>query len=173
MKNLVRITIVILILICISFFIYGIIKKSSKKASIEEKISSLPEFSFVDVDGKVFSSTYIKEGPVLIVKFHPECEHCQYEISEILSSKIPLNPVKVLFITNSSKENAIQFFSQFDKSRLVDSRILIDTAFLFMEIFGKDLVPSNYIYDKDLKLRKALYGEYKVEVIEKLLGLNE
>jgi hypothetical protein len=173
MKNLARITIIILILSSLTYLMYGIIRKSGEKSTIERRISSLPDFSFVDLNGSGFYSRDIKEGPVLIVKFHPECEHCQYEVSEILNSKIPHSRTKVLFITNSSKENSIRFFSQFDKSKLVYSSILLDTAYIFSEIFGKDIVPSNYIYDTELKLKEVLYGEYKVDVLEKLLGIYE
>ncbi|HUX97579.1 MAG TPA: hypothetical protein VMV47_17735 [Bacteroidales bacterium] len=173
MRKFVGVTFIFLLFIVLIFLVYGIVKKSGEKALIENRIATLPKFSFVDLECNLFSSDSINEGPLLIVKFHPECEHCQYEISEIFHSSIPFSGTKILFITNSSREKTKQFFSQFDKSVMSQAIILIDSSYAFSNIFGKDIVPSNYIYDRDLKLTRALYGEYKIEIMEKLLGLHE
>ena len=173
MRKLITGIVALLLLFTISFLVAGIVRKSNEKEITDNRISSLPVFTFVDLTGEKFSSGCIREGPVLIVKFHPECEHCQYEISEILRSKIPGSGIKVLLITNAGRKNVLDFLSQFDITGYHNIIPLIDTAFIFSDVFGKDLVPSNYIYNKELKLVKALYGEYKIEKIQNLLGLGE
>jgi hypothetical protein len=47
--------------------------------------------------------------------------------------------------------------------------VLSDTAFIFSELFRTDVIPSNFIYNKDLKLVKALRGETTIETITKYL----
>ena len=66
----------------------GIIKKINADKKLNEKISYLPSFSLTNLENKAFSSSEVKSGPVLIMHFHPECEHCQYEISEILKDNV-------------------------------------------------------------------------------------
>ena len=157
----------------LSFLVFGITRKTKEKALMEEQISKLPSFSFVMLDNTVYNSDNIKEGPVLIVRFHPECEHCQYEISELLKSKIPDSGIKVLLISDAERNIVISFLNQFNISEKQKIIPLLDTAFVFGEIFGKDIVPSTYIYNKDLELVEVLPGEYKIETILSYLEEGE
>jgi hypothetical protein len=50
---------------------------------------------------------------------------------------------------------------------------MTDTAYALADIFSRNVIPSNYIYNKELKLVKALYGEYKIETILKYLEPRE
>jgi hypothetical protein len=47
--------------------------------------------------------------------------------------------------------------------------VLSDTAFVFSELFRTDVIPTNFIYDEDLKLIKILKGETTIETITKYL----
>lgn len=173
MRRIIVISVVTIFLLVISYFVFGIVKKTRERSIIEEQISKLPSFSFTTLQDTLFNSLIIKEGPVLIVRFHPECEHCQYEISELFRSKITESGVKVLLITGADKDMVISFLDQFSISQRESVITLLDTAFIFNEIFGADIVPSNYIYNKDLELVKVLNGEYKIETILKYLGKSE
>jgi len=155
------------------YLVYGIISKIDVRMSKDEEIMTLPSFSFPDLSGRIIHSDSISEGPVLIVKFHPECEHCQYEINEILNSPITKTGTKIYLITNAGKEKTVEYISGYKVNEVHNLNILLDTAGIFGEIFGRDMVPSNFIYNRDLELITALYGEYKVESIMKYLGINE
>jgi len=155
------------------YLIYGIMSKIDARKSSAEKIMTLPAFSFPDLSGRIINSDSISEGPVLIVKFHPECEHCRYEINEILSSPITKTGTKIFLITNAGKGKTAEYISGFNFNEVHNLYILIDTAGVFGEIFGRDMVPSNFIYNRNLELVTALYGEHKVESIMKFLGINE
>lgn len=157
----------------LAYLIYGIMSKIDARKSSAEKIMTLPAFSFPDLSGRIINSGSISEGPILIVKFHPECEHCRYEINEILSSPITKTGTKILLITNAGKEKTAEYISGFNVNEVHNLNILIDTAGVFGEIFGRDMVPSNFIYNRNLELVTALYGEHKVESIMKFLGINE
>ena len=171
-KILIFIVITIFILL-ISFTVYGIFIKTMKKENNEKSISRLPSFSFITLEGNSFDSRTIFEGPVLIVRFHPECDHCSYEISQIMKSKIHESCGKILFVTSAEMNDVVRFMSQFETSEKGGVITLLDTSSVFNNIFGKDVIPSNYIYNKRLELVKALYGEYKTETILKYLNANE
>ena len=160
-------------IVATSLLIIGIIHKFHINRHFEERIKELPTFSFQLLNKKSFSSCEIKEGPLLVVHFHPECEHCQYEIAGILKSKIIKPHLKVLLIANANPDSVIQFMNRFPISETQDVITLIDTANAFKNSFGETIVPSNYLYDKDLKLIKVLYGEYKLETIMKLFDISE
>ncbi len=173
MRRYILILIIAVFTLLISYFAYSIIRKTLKSKILYEQISRLPSFSFTTMDGDSYNSGTITEGPVLIVRFHPECEHCQYEISEIVKSKIPASGVTVLLISDASRDMVEKFLEQYNLSEGQRVIPLLDKAFIFKEIFGQDIVPSNYIYNKDLKLVKTLFGEYKIESILNYLGLSE
>ena len=157
----------------LSVLISGIVRKMLKEDRVYEKISSLPPFSFMTLERDDFHSSEIKRGPLLIIRFHPECEHCQYEISQILNSDIPDIVTKALLISNDNPDSIKAFLKQFNYTDYPSIIILADTADSFNRIFGKDIVPSNYIYNKDLKLTKVLFGEVKSETIRKYLLKSE
>jgi len=173
MKKLFLLLVITLLFIVFSVLITGLYKKIKYHIDAEQQISVLPLFSLPKINGTSFSTSEIDVGPVLIVRFHPECEHCRYELKEILNSRLIEKQNKVLLISNSTKENVSAFLSQFDINGRENIVPLLDTAFIISDIFRKDIIPSNYIYDKNLKLVKALYGEYKTETILKYLESGE
>jgi hypothetical protein len=153
-----------------AILITGVIRKVHNKALIKEKIATLPSFSFMTLTNKVFSSSEIQKGPLLIIRFHPECEHCRYEISEILKSNIPASDTKVILISSAHADSLRRFLNQFHYSDYKSVIALADTSYAFGDIFGSDVIPSNYIYNKELNLVKVMYGEVKTETIYKYLN---
>jgi hypothetical protein len=173
MRRTSLISVAVLFILFLSVLISGIIRKMSKEARVDEKIAYLPSFSFRTLEEDDFHSSEIEKGPVLIIRFHPECEHCQYEISQILKSDIPDIVSKALLISNDDPDSIKVFLKQFNYADHPSITVLADTADIFNSIFGKDIVPSNYIYNKDLKLIKVLFGEVKTETIRKYLLISE
>jgi len=173
MRKLVLGVILTLFVLVAVFLITGINRKSNEKREIAEKISTLPAFSFTSLTNVSFNSSEIKTGPVLIVHFHPECSHCQYEISEILKSSIPAKCTNVIMISSAEKDTIKKFMDQFSYKDMPAVIPLADTSYLFGDIFGSSKVPSNYIYNRELNLVKAIYGEVKTETILKYIEEGE
>lgn len=173
MRKIILGSVIIIVVLFISFLIIGMGKKVQNRKLITEKIARLPSFSFMKLSNESFNSSEIKKGPVLIVHFHPECEHCKYEISEILKSDIPASGTSVIMVSSADPYELRKFFSQFDYSDYPAINVLVDSSYIFGNIFGSDVVPSNYIYNKDLNLVKVLYGEVKTETILKYLHDSE
>jgi hypothetical protein len=173
MKRFIIISVIAIFILTLCFLVLGITRKTKEKALLEEQISRLPSFSFITLERTLFNSGSIKEGPILIVRFHPECEHCQYEISELLKSKIFETGAKILLISDAEQDMVISFLDQFNITEKQDIIPLLDTAYVFSEVFGSDIVPSNYIYNRNMELVKVLKGEYKVESILKYLETGE
>jgi hypothetical protein len=173
MRKVIQGVIFIAFFLSLALLITGFIGKMLRVKAISEKIETLPEFSFSTLSMDDFHSSEIKEGPVLIVRFHPECEHCQYEISQILKSDIPVLVSRVLLISSDNPDSIRRFLIQFDYASCHSIIPLSDTSDSFGTIFGKDIVPSNYIYNKELKLVKVIFGETKTETIRKYIMISE
>ena len=164
---------ILMVIFLTSFFVIGTVRKVQKHRLIEDKISRFPPFSFMTLSNRLFNSSEIKDGPILVVHFHPECEHCQYEISEIFKSNIPKSFTKVFLISSAHLDSIRNFLKQFNYTDYKSVIPLVDTSFSFQEIFGKGSIPSSYVYSRKLKLIKAFHGEVKTENILNLLQQGE
>jgi hypothetical protein len=173
MRNIFRRAILSAFILILILLVSGIIRKLSEEKLKKEKSGSLPAFTFLTLDENIFNSSQIKKGPVIIIRFHPECEHCQYEISQILESDIPGLVTNFLMISSAPPDSISKFLNQFHYSDYTTIIPLVDTNDSFSTFFGKDIVPSNYIYNKELKLVKIIFGEVKVETIRKHLLVSE
>ena len=104
MRKIILVVVLIVFALSATLLGLGIGSKIQKQRQIAEKIQQLPSFSFSTLTGKSFSSSEIRKGPVLIIRFHPECEHCQYEITEILKSNIPVSGTLVIMVSSADKD---------------------------------------------------------------------
>lgn len=173
MRKIISGVVIVVFALSAMLLIIGIINKVKKHKELTEKIIRLPSFSFMTLTNESFNSSEIRMGPVLVVRFHPECEHCQYEITEILWSNIPASATNVILVSSAHPDSIRRFLSQFNYSDYSSIIPLVDTSCTFGAIFGSDIVPSNYIYNKELNLVKVLQGEVKTETILKYLQLSE
>jgi thiol-disulfide isomerase/thioredoxin len=173
MRKIVLSLVLLIFIMAASYLIYGTVSKIQKHKLTEERISKLPYFSFVTLNNKSFSSGEIKDGPVLIVRFHPECDHCKYEITNLLKSKIPSHGISIILVSSADRDSISKFLDQFNMDDYPLVIPLVDTSFIFSDIFGSDYVPSNYIYNKEHNLVKAFPGEVKTGTILKYLLLGE
>jgi thiol-disulfide isomerase/thioredoxin len=165
------------LLICIGLFVIilsgAIIMKTHNKKLFDDKLSKFPTFSFSTISGQVFNSDAISSGPVLVVHFHPECDHCQYELSEIFNNKASFNGVKVLLISSATLDVTENFAHQIGYTSSPDILILVDSTDKFGEIFNTNIIPANFIYSRKLELIKVLQGEHKLETILKYTSEEE
>ena len=154
------------------YMVFVLIRKTGEQKSKMERLESLPDFSLMTVDGKIFDSRDIEKGPVLVVRFHPDCDHCMYEIPDILGSEIP-GIVKALILISDDHPDSIKGFMS--RYRIITGRsvwILADTTGVSGDIFG-DGIPSCYIYNKRLRLVRSFRGEVKAEVLARYLREDE
>jgi hypothetical protein len=156
-----------------AFLVAGIIAKTRENRIEAARIMKLPAFSFMTLEQTPFSSSEIKKGPVLLIRFHPECEHCQYEVGEIMKTRIPVSKARVLMVSDAGADEVKKFFSPYDLRSCPSVTVLLDTAAAWGEIFGRDVAPSVYIYDEELVLLKAIYGEVRTETLVRYLDKCE
>ena len=169
-----------ILIIIISFFAgsalflaFGIAKKIRDVKQIEEKIKTLPSFTFLTLDNEEFSSEEIMSGPLLIVRFHPECEHCHYEISELIKNHSDLSEGLILLVSDAPSDSIREFMELYSGFRVAGILPLADPFFQFGKNFGNDIVPSNYLYNRNLSLVRVFYGEVKHDVITRLMMKDE
>lgn len=167
-----KIIIVVIGLIALSFaslLTYKIVKKYSQNSAIAFHKQSLPNFKLYNQDLKPFYANALKKNhSVCIFYYNAECEHCQYEATQINKMINAFKNTQVLMVsTNAPKETA-----GFAKTYGLDKASFIwlyDKEYSFYKWFGKSVAPSVYIYNKKHKLVKEYTGEVKIEAVLKYL----
>lgn len=167
-KTVARLT-VALILLAVIMLTAGIIRKAGTANEIAERIKTLPDFTFPNVNGDLFISSEITRGPLLVTYFHPECEHCQSEISSLFESNFLDGNIKVVLVSYADPGRIREFMDQFKTEYDTMLWVLSDTLMDFREIFGTEIIPSNFIYDENLRLVRDLKGVIRTETILKQL----
>jgi len=173
MKKYMIITVVSVFTMVLLILIAGISSGLRANATKAEEGESLPDFTLATTGHKRFCSSEIKGGPLLIVHFNPECEHCRYEIRSMIHSSLPSLGYRVLLITEAPADSVMRFIKADSLGMYSSFTVLLDTAGVFSDKFGSSFIPANFIYDKELRLVKALEGEYKTVTLIRYLSDNE
>jgi peroxiredoxin len=162
-------SIFIIIAVLATFLAIGIAGKIHKSNIVKEKIKTLPSFSFKKLNDTIFNANEIKEGPVLILFFHPECEHCQYQITSFFKKWVQTRDIHVLLVSNAEKSEIKSFVKENKLPDYPGLNVLVDEADTFRDYFGIEQVPATFIYNKQLNLVKCFQGEVRPETILKYL----
>ena len=151
------------------FLISGIFIKKAKAEQAAERIKRLPDLVLNDIRGDTFRTDQIHSGPLLITFFHPDCDHCKYEISSFIGGGL-LDYHLTVLLFSSADEDAIELFMQ--QLNISDSQsmhVFKDTNFELSELFGATIMPSNFLYNDSLQLVKVFKGSTRLEAILKYL----
>lgn len=154
------------------FLIYNIIKKYNHNKMVASQKKILPGFQLYTQEEKPFSTKELQEHkPICIFYYNAECEHCQYEATQISKNINAFKNTQVLMVsTNVPKETAV-----FAKTYHLDAAGFIwlyDKEYNFYKWFGRAITPSVYIYNAQRRLIKEYTGEVKVEAVTKYLSYD-
>ena len=151
------------------------IRKYEEKKKAELNVQSLPDVTFYSIGQKgVNLHEYSNEMPLILIYFHPMCEHCNYEAQEIRQNASAFANSQLVMITaDDSIARVEDFCNRHNLSELVNIDVLFDKDKTFENIFKKAIVPSFYVYGSDRRLKKRFLGETKPEAIIKFIHSSD
>ena len=137
------------------------------RKEIGNQIQTLQHCCFESLGGKeTCIDEFNPEQPTVIIYFNPECEHCQYEASEIGKSSDQFEKVNMVLITSDDSTLRIEAFAMKYHLWEVDNlTILIDRKRHFKNYFGTTVVPSLFLYGTNRKLFKVWKGEIQIKAV--------
>lgn len=159
-----------MVLSAICLLIALIYKTYQSKQDAEDRIQILQHCCFESLEGKqICIDEFAPSIPTVIIYFHPECEHCQYEAKEIGIHTSEFVNTNLIMITPDHSIQRIKDFAAKNHLWEIDNFILLlDKRIAFKHYFGTATIPSVFIY-KDNKLIKKYIGETKIEAILKAI----
>ncbi len=140
-----------------------------------EKIQTLQHCCFESLHGgQTCLDGFNPNQPTVIIYFNPECEHCQYEATEIGRQPDRFAKANMILITPDDSVKRIEAFADKYKLWQVDNLVvLLDRNFQFKNQFGTSVFPSVFIYGTNKRLLKQFVGEVKMEAVLKIIDGNE
>ena len=145
------------------------------KKETENHIQTLQHGCFESLNGgQICIDEFDPRKPTVIIYFHPECEHCQYEASEIGKNPERFGKVNTIMVTPDDSIKRVEVFAIKYRLWEVDNlTILLDRKNQFKNQFGASIIPSVFIYGSDKKLLKMYKGEVQMKVIVQIIEGNE
>jgi peroxiredoxin len=84
MRKTVKYLIIVIIGFVTGYLVVQVSSKYNEKKEAEIRIQTLPGVAFTSVFGDTINlQAFDRSLALVLVYFHPECEHCQYEAQEI------------------------------------------------------------------------------------------
>jgi thiol-disulfide isomerase/thioredoxin len=144
----------------------AIYQKIESNRRTANRVLVLPEFSFVTIDNKPFSTIDVpdSDSKIIIAHYNPECEHCQFMAKSLVQNSDRFNHVLIILITIADSASVSQFSNEYHLGRLQNILLLRDPKLQFEKTFGTSMIPSFFVY-KDKKLIKKIIGETKIETL--------
>jgi len=175
MRKLLKYLIGISLLAVASFLVLHTYQSYKTKKESVVKIQTVQHYCFESVSGgQVCIDGFNPDHPTIIIYFHPECEHCQYEASEIGKQPERFGKVNMIMVTPDDSIKRVDGFAMKYRLWEVDNlTILLDRKNQFENQFGTSIIPSVFIYGSDKKLLKIYKGEVQMKAILQIIEGNE
>ncbi len=161
-------TTIVLGLFGIGFFLlFKTYQSYNTQKEVTNRIQTLQHACFESLNGgQICIDEFDSRKPTVIIYFHPECEHCQYEALEIGRNARRFEEANLIMVTpDDSIKRLKDFASNYHLWEVDNLAILIDRKREFKKRFGSAVAPSVFIYGTDRKLVKTYKGETKIEAI--------
>jgi peroxiredoxin len=167
MKRLLKPVVLVLFFLVTGLFTWRIYTGYAKKQKIARAREMLPAACFASLRGnQVNLHDFGNLKPVIIIYFHPECEHCRYEAAEIGQHACDFEKCQLVMVTSDDSLARIEAFCANNQLWEVGNiEILTDKQNRFQEVFGKTAIPSVFIYNTERKLVRFFMGETKTDAI--------
>jgi peroxiredoxin len=152
----------------IAFKIY---KKYHQNKSAALQKHSLPNFQLYSQNLRHFNAAGLKSSlPVCIFYYNADCEHCQYEATQINKNIDAFRKTQVIMVSTNTPEETAAFSEKYNLNSYLFITWLYDKDYSFYKWFGNSPTPSVFIYNARHKLIKEYKGEVKIESVLKYLN---
>jgi peroxiredoxin len=169
MKKKVRILIALLLISLVGFLGYKITNTLKAKKEAAVRIQTIPNFSFFNLEGTVYTQKNLPNKPIVFVYFNSECDFCKSEATKIQERLVDFNNIQFVFISFEEVKTISQFAKHYKLDHQENVLFLEDRTATFSQIFDANTIPFILVYDAHKKLLQKFKGATKVDAILEVL----
>lgn len=148
-----------------------IYQKISHKNQVVKSLLVLPEFSFADLQGNMFTNDDLKQGlATVFVYFNSECDYCLHEAQSIRKNLSRFDSTQFVFVSFEPVENIKKFAYAQQLLGIENITFVQDASFVFAQKFDANSIPYLLIYSEDKRLIYKHKGQVKAETILRVLA---
>lgn len=152
---------VILLLFLTSTFAFSQSKSGAQK---------IAPFQIRLTNGQQYTSAQLAAGPVVLIYFSPDCDHCQNFTKDLLKNYSVVANKQVVMVTFQSMEMLKPFVSQYSLGTYPNFKVGTEgTSYLVQRYYQIRSFPYIAIYDKKGNLVRTFEGEQPHSEIFKTL----
>jgi len=143
---------------------------TSQAQSVSNKIAP---FQMRLTNGQQFTSSQLAKGPVVLIYFSPDCEHCQDFTKDLVKNYQVVANKQVVMVTFQSMEMLKPFVKNYSLANYSNIKVGTEgTSYIVQRYYGIRSFPYIAIYDKSGNLVKTYEGEQPhAEIFKTLKGI--
>lgn len=112
------------------------------------------------VNGQQYTSAQLAAGPVVLIYFSPDCEHCQSFTKDLLKNYNVVANKQVVMVTFQAMDMLKPFVSQYSLNTYPNFKVGTEgTSYLVQRYYQIRSFPYIAIYDKKGNLVRTFEGE--------------
>ena len=136
-------------------------------ANTLKAIQQIPAFKiFIAPDSVAFSNEeLIKNKPVVLMFFNPDCEHCQRETKELIAYKEELKDIQFVMVSALPFKLIKEFYTDYNIAAMPNIKMGQDPTFSLGTKYRPTRYPAIFVYDTNGKLAKVFAGNAGVPAI--------
>ena len=135
------------------------------------KNKQLPDFILYSKDSVAFDQSVLKPGrKTIIMLFNPECEHCQDQLTLLISMPEIKQNVQLLLTTTETLEKLNIFYKKFNLQNWAFIYPGKDTKYIFGKFFQPKTIPVLAFYDSKRQFVQLSQGSMSRKQLQKVLG---
>jgi len=135
---------------------------NKEQVTYRKKGAPIPPFVLEKTLGGTFTNTNLKPGkPVMLMIFHPLCEHCNYTFDSLKKYQYLFkNTQLVLVAEDRNKEYMKNFIEKAGiKDNVLFKNIGTERGRLIYYLYTYEILPQVNFYDKNYKLVESFTGK--------------
>ncbi|GGB80155.1 TlpA family protein disulfide reductase [Dyadobacter sediminis] len=141
----------------IFLFFFLIVGNLAFSQAVQNKIAP---FQIRLTNGQQFTSSQLAAGPVVLIYFSPDCEHCQNFTKDMIKNFNVFTNKQVVMVTFQAMDMLKPFVSQYNLGSYSNVKVGTEgTSYAVQRYYQIRSFPYIAIYDKSGKLVKTFEGE--------------
>lgn len=145
----------------------------NKNKKISEKIEFIPKFEFIDLNYESYKNEDLPNDCIVFIFFNSECDLCQAEIAELMKDANSFDQVSFLLVSNEPIKILKKFSANYYIRNSFVNLFHCDYTY-FKDVFGVNIIPTIFIYNKNHKLIRILKGKMRINELHRIVDdINE